>query len=314
MLSSLCKRLLLLAAVFLVISPSTTWAQRTTGTFGGTLEDETGALIPGADVTLTSDSTGFVRRAITTDTGVFIFSSLPPATYKLTIEMPGFRTLEQIGLEVRSADDPRDTFVLQVGEVTETVTVEGSSVMVDTVGSEQRMGLGQQQIDVLPNPNRNITNLLVLNPAVTVVAGRGNRRTRLNGMGGEASTYTMDGIEASGSTEGNIISQYQGRNNIDVISVEGIVEVQIIKGIVPAEVSNTVSGQVNIITRSGTNEVHGSLFHLYQSHIFNGRNPFMRNGETVFTTSMAVQWASRDCRRASWISPSASLPGSRTGM
>ena len=223
---------------------------------------------------MTSNSTGVVRNTISSDTGAFVFSSLSPATYVLRIEMPGFSALEQTGIEVRSAEDLRDTFVLRVGQVSETVTVEGGAVMVDTVGSEQRVGLGEQQIDRLPNANRNITNLLALNPAVTVNTGS-QRSARLNGMGGEASSYTMDGVEASGGTEGNILSQYQGRNNVDLISTEGIVEVQIVKGIVPAEVSNTVSGQVNIISRSGTSEVHGTVFHLYQSHNFNGRNPFL---------------------------------------
>jgi len=273
--SKLTKTLLVLTAVVLVGLPATGWAQQTTGTLGGTVTDDTGALIPGADVTVTSESTGVARATITSDTGTFLVPSLAPGNYELRVEMPGFSTYVQTGYIIQSAIDSRQSIRLQVGQVTEEVTVTGGSVMVDTVGSEQRLGLGELQIDVLPNPNRNITNLLSLNPAVTVTQGRTQRGARLNGLGRNAASYSMDGIEASGNTEGNIISQYQGRNNIDLISTEGIVEVQIIKGIVPAEVGNTVSGQVNIISKSGTQEFHGTAFHLYQSGSLNARDPFV---------------------------------------
>ena len=271
---SIPRLLFVLTAVVVLLAPTAAWAQ-VTGTFGGTVQDSTGALIPGADISLTSNSTGVVRNTISSDNGAFVFASLPVATYVMRVEMPGFSSLEQTDISVESGSDRRQNFSLRVGQVSETVTVEGGAVMVDTVGSEQRSGIGERQIDVLPNANRNITNLLELNPAVTVNAAQGNRSVRLNGMGGEASSYTMDGVEASGGTEGNIISQYQSRNNVDLISTEGIVEVQVVKGIVPAEVSNTVSGQVNVISRSGTSEVHGTVFEMYQSHNFNGRNPFL---------------------------------------
>ncbi|MGH9338130.1 MAG: TonB-dependent receptor [Acidobacteriota bacterium] len=267
------RNLGLVVSIIVFFIAGTDQAQRTTGSLGGVVQDESEALIPGADVTVTSQRTGIVRTAVTSDVGTFFVPSLPPGSYSLRITMPGFKSFEQTDIPVESARDVRGTFVLQLGEVTEIVTVEGAASLINTVGAEQRLGLDSIQVESLPNPNRNITNLLVLNPAVTVTGG--HRAARLNGMGRHASSYTMDGIEASGSTEGNLISQYSGTNKIDLISTEGIQEVQIIKGVVPAEYGNTVSGQVNIITKSGTSEIHGSLFHLYQTHALNGQDPFL---------------------------------------
>ncbi|MDA2924375.1 TonB-dependent receptor [Acidobacteria bacterium AH-259-L09] len=269
----------LMLVVVGVVTPS--WAQRTTGSLGGVVQDETGGVLPGVDVTVSNEATGVVRSAVTTETGFFVVPSLPPGSYTLKIEMPGFRTYEQTNLIVESAQDVRRTFVLQVGQVSETITVQGGATMVDTVGSEQRGGLAEIQIQTLPNINRNITNLLMLNPAVTVVSGRGNRFARLNGTGIHGTVYTMDGIEASGYSEGNLISLYSGRNNIDLISIEGIQEVQIIKGVLPAEYGNTVSGQVNIITKAGTSEIHGSVFHLYETQGLNAQHPFLSSKPKV---------------------------------
>jgi outer membrane receptor protein involved in Fe transport len=255
---------------------ATGWAQRTTGSLGGFVQDSSGAVIPGAEVTVTNEATGVVWNAVSEEQGAFVVLNLPPGTYTLAIRLVGFKSFQEKGIGVESARDLRGKYVLEVGQVVETVTVQGATSLVNTIGAEQRVGVERLQISELPNPNRNITNLLILNPAVVAFGGSGDHRgLRLNGMGGQSASYTMDGVDASGGTEQNQISQYSGRNRVDLISIDGVQEVQIIKGVVPAEYGDTVSGQVNVISRSGTSQIHGSLFHLYQGARFNAKDPFL---------------------------------------
>ena len=267
-------------AVFLVVG--TAAAQRTTGSIGGTVLDESGAVLPGVDISVTSEGTGVVRNTLSNESGIFAVPGLIPGVYTLSIEMPGFRRFEQTEIQVESARDIRDNYTMQVGAVSETITVTGGQTLVSTVASEQRSGLTNTQLIELPNANRNITNWLSLSPAVTLSRGdTTNRAVSLNGMGGQSSSYTMDGVEASGQPDGNQMGQYQGQNKVDLLSTEAIQEVQIIKGVVPAEYTNTVSGQVNIITKSGGSEVHGTAFHLYQGAFGNAQDPFLNSKPNI---------------------------------
>lgn len=265
-----------LLGLSLLLMLGTVLGQRTTGSLGGVVRDPTRALLPGAEVTVTHQTTGVQRSTVTDELGRFVVTNLPPGNYTLHISLPGFKSFEEKNIPVESARDLRGNYTLEVGEVSQTVTVEGATSLINTIGAEQRVGVERLQVLELPNPNRNITNLLILNPAVVMFGGSGNHRgVRLNGMGGQSSSYTMDGVDASGATEQNQISQYSGRNRVDLISVEGIQEVQILKGVIPAEYGDTVSGQVNVVSRSGTSEVHGSVFHLYQTQGLNARDPFL---------------------------------------
>ena len=260
----------------------TGWAQRTTGSIGGTVLDESGAVLPGVDISVTSEGTGVVRNTLSNESGIFAVPGLIPGVYTLSIEMPGFRRFEQTTIQVVSAGDIRDNYTMQVGAVSETITVTGGQTLVSTVASEQRSGLTNTQLIELPNANRNITNLLSLSPAVTLSRGdTTNRAVSLNGMGGQSTSYTMDGVEASGQPDGRQLAQYQGQNKVDLLSTEAIQEVQILKGVVPAEYSSTVSGQVNIITKSGTSEIHGTVFHLYQGAFGNAQDPFLSSKPNV---------------------------------
>ena len=275
------KYVLLLSMIVCLVA-GTAWAQRTTGSIGGTVMDESGAVLPGVDITVISEGTGVVRNTLSNEAGVFVVPGLIPGTYTLAIEMPGFRRFEQTTITVESARDIRDNYTMQVGAVSETITVTGGQTLVSTVASEQRSGLTNTQLAELPNANRNISNILSLSPAVTLMRqDPDNRAVSLNGMGGQSTSYTMDGVEASGQADGRQLAQYQGQNKVDLLSTDAIQEVQIIKGVVPAEYANTVSGQVNIITKSGGSEVHGTVFHLYQGAFGNAQNPFLSSKPNI---------------------------------
>src|SRR5262249_41678122 len=118
---------------------------------------------------------------------------------------------------------------------------------------------------------RNVTNILRLSSGVDT----GNGSVRINGQGKSGAGVTVDGTDANGNpSEGRSMSQYGDRNYIDVVSIEAVQEVQLIRGSLQAEFGGVISGKVTIISKSGTNSFHGSLFENYRSHLFNARNPF----------------------------------------
>lgn len=264
------RALVSLAAV-LASAATPAQAQVTTATLYGLVEDQSGLVIRAAAVTLTHEATAAARHTVTDQRGEFVFTALSVGSYTLKIEMPGFKTYLRTGLALAASQNVRQRHVLEVGELAELVTVETSAPLVNTVSAEQRESLGALQVQELPLGRRNVTSVLRLSAGVDVGGGS----VRLNGQGKSGAAITVDGTDANANpSEGRAMEQYGGRNYIDVMSIEAVQEVQLMRGILQAEYGGAVSGQVNLIAKSGTNAWHGSLFENYRSHVFNARNPF----------------------------------------
>ena len=258
----------------LSFAASAGWAQVTTATLYGSVQDPTGAVIPGGQATLTNVDTGLVYTAQAGQTGEFVFNVLPVGTYTLRIESDGFKTYQSTGITLIASQVVRQTHTLEVGSVSETVTVEGRPPLVNTEASEQRESLDNMKVAELPLGRRNVTNILRLSSGVDVGGGS----VRINGLGKSGTGVTVNGTDAnSNPSEGRAMEQYGGRNYMDVMSIEAVDEVQVMRGIMKAENGGVISGTVNLISKQGTNELHGSLFENYRSHIFNARNPFQTN-------------------------------------
>lgn len=270
------QRLRILVVVLVCALPAVgmTLGQVTSATLYGTAVDETGAVIPGADVTLTNEDTGVVRDKVTNTEGHFTFDFLPVGTYTLEVALQGFKTSVTTGLEFEAGQQIRREFVLQVGQLNETVTVQGGAQLVNTTNAEQRESISDFEVKELPLSHRNFTNVLMLSAGVDVSSTSDTRSLRINGVGKHGTGISVDGTDANANPEGRGISDYHGRNYIDVMSIDAIQEVQVMRGILAAEYGNVVGGQVNLISKSGTNQFHGSAFYNYQSHIFNARDPF----------------------------------------
>ena len=117
------------------------FAQRTTATFGGVVEDETHAVLPGVQVRLLNEGTSAVLEQLTNERGEFLFDFVPVATYTLKLEMPGFKNLESRNNSLGAAQTLRRTYTLQIGGLTDEVTVTGEAAQVNTVSPEQRLAL-----------------------------------------------------------------------------------------------------------------------------------------------------------------------------
>jgi hypothetical protein len=254
-------------------------AQVTTATLVGQLRDSSGAVIPGATVVATHEGTGVAREAVTDANGEFVLSALPNGPYTVKIELSGFKTLENKGMQLGAGQTVRQTFTLQVGALEETVTVAGTSPLIDTAASLQADSLGSQEVRELPVNRRNLTNLMSLTPGVST-SGAGD--VQMNGVAAGGTGITVDGTEANSNPEARSLAQYGGQNQISVMSLDAIAEVQIVKGVLPAEYGGVAGGQINVISRSGTNNFHGSAFYSGQNEKFNAR-PFFAPAKPVGT-------------------------------
>jgi hypothetical protein len=263
-----------LAVVSMLGPAERAMAQVTTATLYGIVQDQSGSIVVGAQITLTHDATSAVRQTTTDETGEFVFTALPVGAYTLKIEKPGFKAYVRKGIELAASQNVRQTHALDVGDLTQSVTVESSAPLVNTVSAEQRESLDSRKVEELPLSRRNVTNILRLSSGVDTGTGS----VRINGQGKSGAGVTVDGTDAnSNPSEGRAMAQYGERNYIDVMSIEAVQEVQLMRGILQAEYGGVISGQVNLISKSGSNQWHGSLFENYRSHIFNARNPFQVN-------------------------------------
>lgn len=247
------------------------WSQVTTARFYGIITDPSGAVVPGATVTLVQQDTGASSVKTSDSAGEFMFDFLKVGSYTLRIEAPGFKTYEASAIELGAAQSVRRTFVVEIGTAAETVRVTSETVEVNTVNAEQRESFSRQEAMQLPLARRNYSNLLKVGTGIVDIPGG----VRMNGLGKSGASVTVDGTNATGNSENSYTSMFQSFNYVDTLSVEAIQEVQITKGVISAEYGQQLSGNVNLLTRSGTNNWHGSLFENFQAEELNARGQFL---------------------------------------
>ena len=270
------RALLLITAFLLPVIPA--GAQVTTSTLVGLVRDTSNAVIPGATVVATHEGTGVPREGVSDARGEFVLSALPNGPYTIRIELQGFKTAVHQGLQLGSGQTVRQVFTLEVGTVAETITVAGEAPLVDNSTTMQLDTIGTQEVRELPVNRRNISNLFSLTAGVVTTATGSSGAAggvQMNGVGGGGTGITVDGTEANANPETRSTAQYGSENQIDVVSIESVAEVQIVKGVLAAEYGGVAGGQVNLISRSGTNTVSGSMFENYQNGRLNARDPFL---------------------------------------
>jgi outer membrane receptor protein involved in Fe transport len=271
------QRAFVLFALLLVLTVSAN-AQVTTATLVGLVRDTSAAIIPGATVVATNEGTGVTREGVTDTNGEFVFSALPAGSYSVRIELTGFKTLQNRGMQLGAGQTVRQSFTLEVGTLTETVTVAGEAPLIETAASLQSDTLGAQEVTELPVNRRNLTNLMSLTAGVNV---NGDGMVQMNGVAAGGTGLTVDGTEANSNPEARSLAQYGGQNQISVMSLDAVAEVQIVKGVLPAEYGGVAGGQINVISRSGTNVFHGSAFYSGQNEKWNARSFFSTSAKPI---------------------------------
>src|SRR5712691_9362281 len=272
----LLRQVLAIASVSVFVVAANAGAQVLEATLYGVVHDSTGAILPGVSVVVTHQGTNLVRETVSDERGEFALPALPAGPYAIKIELAGFKTYNSQGLTLGAGQTLRQTYVLEVGTLSETVTVSESAPLVQTTSTAQIQSIGTE-VREIPVSRRNLQNVILLASGVSSTdnALGGGRPFRVNGVGDGGNTLTVDGSSAQTNPENRGFGNYGGQNQIEILSVEAVAEVQVVKGVLAAEYGGSIGGQVNMITRSGTNQFHGSLLENFQNEAFSARNPFL---------------------------------------
>jgi hypothetical protein len=248
------------------------WGQ-STAQISGTVRDQSGAILPGADVSATQTATGAKRTAVTNETGSYILPNLPVGPYMIEVELPGFRTYVQTGIVLQVGSSPEINAVLSIGQVAEAIEVIADAALVETRSTGVGRVIDNQRVLELPLNGRQATELIFLSGMATPGTGATSTTTRnyptiqVAIAGGLATgvAYNLDGA--------NINDPYNGLN-LPIPFPDALQEFKVETSGLPAQYGTYSSAAVNAITKSGTNVFHGGLFEFVRNQVFNARNTF----------------------------------------
>jgi hypothetical protein len=270
--------LVLLALLTLIAN-----AQEVTGSLLGTVRDSNGAPVAGARVTITdAEKKAVVRLVTANEDGEFSAPLLQAGIYDSAVEAGGFKKRVERGVKLDLNQRRTVDVVLEVGAVSEVVTVEASAIAVETSTPTVSTLIGGNQIRELSLNNRNWVQLIALAPGVTndladqVYVGTTNPSGQantinisVNGARSSQNTFTVDGADITDRGSNITIQAYP--------NVDSIAEFKVLRGLFPAESGRSGGGQINVITRSGTSQFHGSAFEFFRNDVLNA-NDFLTNG------------------------------------
>ncbi|HEV8369552.1 MAG TPA: TonB-dependent receptor [Pyrinomonadaceae bacterium] len=253
-------RALIISALVLVGLFSTVQAQSqsTTGTIQGTVSDTNGAALPGANVEIKKVDTNFVRTMTSDEEGRFIAPQLPPGTYTITVAKSGFATLVAEKAQVTVGQTLNLTALsLKVSQVQETVTVTATET-IDKTKTESSTTINELAVGTTPILGRKFEDLLTLTPGVSVVQGPDGDEITFAGQRGVFNNVSLDGGDYNNGFFGE---QLGGQRAAIDIPLDAVKEFQVVATGATAEFGRSAGGIINVISKSGTNELHGSLFH-----------------------------------------------------
>jgi outer membrane receptor protein involved in Fe transport len=250
-------------------------AQDIVGRMSGTVTDPTGAVVPGASVTITNEETGVSRPPITTnESGYYVADDLPVGTYRVTVEKEGFKKTSVAGNSLMAGGRLTVDAQLQPGIITETVNVEAVGATVNVISGEISTTITTQQVDNVPLNQRHYETVVSLIPgaalqssglsAASITSGYNNSIAVINGLRLDGQNWSVDGgwnLDA-------------GSNNsvFNEVGIDFIREVDVQSSNYDAEFGRSASATVNVVTKSGGDRYHGGLFEFVQNNIFNAAN------------------------------------------
>jgi hypothetical protein len=248
-------RILCVALLLALLPISRLDAQVSTFDLSGTVKDDQGGVLPGVTVTVRNEETGLGRTVLTDQAGLYYFAALPPqGTWALSVELTGFSANRREGLRFAANTKPIINVSLAVGSVAETVTVVGETALLDTGQAMKALSVTQEQIAELPLIGRDFLDLALMGSGVSDVATgavAGSQSQTISGVYSRYTSYQLDGF--------NNTRDQHGVQKADV-SLDAIAEFSVLTNQFSAEYGQSMSGIVSVITKSGTNELHGSGF------------------------------------------------------
>jgi len=263
----------LLLVALLVFAPALLLG-KVTGSISGTAKDTSGAVIPGVSVEALNTATGVVQKIATDPAGFYNFSALPIGRYTVSFHKEGFQGYEETNLVIDVDTALRVDAVLQVGAVKQEVTVQGTAAQVDTRTTQTGEVIGGKEMTDIPLNGRAFTDLLALQPGVVPI------NTSQYGSLSPSGTLNAGVLSMSGQQDVNNGFMVNGANTVEgydggtivVPNLDSIAEFRIITSTAGAEYGNYSGGQINVVTKSGTNQFHGDAFEFLRNSDMDSRN------------------------------------------
>jgi hypothetical protein len=272
----------LVLAVMLTMSGVVSAQSAGTGALTGTLTDPSGAVVPGATVTLTNTQTNQVRTATTGADGTYRFTFIPPGTYRVRFAANGFKVSEVSAFNVNVTETPVLDRTLEVGAQTEQVTVEAVQETLQTATSTLGTTVNARAVTALPLSNRNYSQIIGLSAGVNVSVnnatqfGKATQDFSVNGNDPGQNNYQMDGVAINNSANSGSSNDSGIYAGIGIPNPDAIQEFKIQTSTYDASYGRNPGANVNVVTKSGTNDFHGSLFEFFRNEDLNA-NSFFQN-------------------------------------
>jgi hypothetical protein len=256
---------------------------RDTAAIFGAISDSQGAAIPGASVTLNSSATGQVRRVAANDSGQYLFPSLPIGAYSIVVEQPAFKRYERTGIVLQANENVKVDIALEVGDVKTTVSVDAAASQVETRASTLKETVDQVRVVELPLNGRNAADLALLATGVSAFGSnvgditssfrpRGTKEFAVNGSRNNNVRFTLDG-------GGNMDTMMN--TNLPFPFPDAVQEFSVETSNMSMDQGNSSAGAVNVVTKSGTNQIHGDGFWFVRNTNLNASNFFSRQQDQL---------------------------------
>jgi hypothetical protein len=274
-------------ALFAIQCPS---SAQVTAAISGQVVDPSGAAVHGATITVKSLETGAVRATNTDEAGRFSVLSLPLGPQRLTAEKAGFKSAIRTGIDLQLGQNAVVNMRLEVGQLHQPVTVTADSPLVNTTTSSVSGLVGERQLEDLPLNGRSFDNLITLNPAAINYSAMKSANTSTSdgntfsvaGRRTGDNLFLLNGIEYTGSSQ---LAVTPGGASGELLGIDAVREFNVLTDTYPAEYGKRPGAQVSIVTRSGSNALHGTVFEFLRNSAFDARNffdqasvpPFRRN-------------------------------------
>lgn len=274
-------------------------AQTELGHVSGRVTDQSGAVVADTEVEIRNVDTNLSLAVKTNQDGLYTFPSLRPGHYVLAVQKSGFKTVTVTQFTLNAQDQATRNFVLQVGSASESVTVTADALNINTTDATVSTVVDRQFADNLPLNGRSFQSLIELTPGVLPTGGEGNTDTFVvNGQRETSNYWTVDGVSANFGIGGNIrnpgaglggqagATSLSGGTN-SIVSVDALQEFRIQTSTAAPDSGLTAGGQIAIVTRSGTNQFHGSLFDYFRNDALDANDWF--NGVWVFNPTVLAK-------------------------
>jgi Carboxypeptidase regulatory-like domain/TonB dependent receptor/TonB-dependent Receptor Plug Domain len=271
--------------LILVVNAMSATAQTEGARISGRVTDVSGAVIAGSECTITNIETNVSTSTTTNEDGIYVIPDLHPASYKLTIEKEGFRTVVQPSLQLYAQDAVNENFTLAIGMKSETINVVDNIALLQTDSPAVSTVVNQQFVDNMPLNGRSFQPLIALAPGVVFTSqSEGAGQFAVNGQRSDANYFMVDGVSANfGSAPGCCLGQSvggaipgftSGGGTNGLVSVDAMQEFRIQTSSYAPEFGRTPGAQISIVTKSGTNQFHGTVYDYLRNDIFDARNYF----------------------------------------